>query len=414
MKLSLNSLNQHGGAIVDFNDKLIKVTSTADDINYSSINAFSNNFNTEQMKSIHSFINFVLPYISYNGKVLGLDAIKNIETVYGGSFGMTLTLEDFIIKISRANSPDDINNHVKEISNLEYLFDKSVPTPDSLNQYLGFISSKKYADLEKYNKYAGNLNIYTNIFDSSIFTINESDLMRVNTNLTNDDYLKNKFLDNMVIIFFKKEDMSLSDFIRQNTGLTVKEKLLYANDILNDLREALTFLHQTKRVMHCDIKPDNIVATKDPVSGRYKFKLIDYGSISKIYVTGVYDLTNLVEPGMTEYFITGTKHFTKLSYLYDYHCVLFSIFILLGIKDMNNFLKIYENINNLQKGNIKGKLAIKLFIEFINKNNPLNLPSIDNLDNVTERNIIKFYKNIIVLMLVASLEKYTPIMFFYK
>jgi hypothetical protein len=100
MRLILNSLNIEGGSIIDFNNNLIKVSSTDDDINYSSIITPSNDFNTENMKSLKTFINFVLPYISYNGTLLGFDAIKNIETLNGGSFGMTLVLDNFIMKVN--------------------------------------------------------------------------------------------------------------------------------------------------------------------------------------------------------------------------------------------------------------------------------------------------------------------------
>jgi hypothetical protein len=180
MRLSLNSLNIEGGSIIDFNNNLIKVSSTDDDINYSSIITPSNDFNTENMKSLKTFINFVLPYISYNGTLLGFDAIKNIETLNGGSFGMTLVLDNFIMKVSRANNEDEKSDHVEEISNLEYIFDKTSDVPDSLNKYLGFISSKKYPEFNKYNTYVGELNIHANIFNSPLFSINEYLLMMIN------------------------------------------------------------------------------------------------------------------------------------------------------------------------------------------------------------------------------------------
>ena len=414
MKITLNSLNLTGGSIVDFNEKLIKVTSDVNGITYSSIRAGSNNFNEEQMKSIKSFINFVLPYISYNGRVLGLNAIKNIETVYGGSFGMTLTLEDIIIKVSTANNMDDKISHIKEISNLEYLFDKSVPVPETLNKYLGFISSKNYYDISKYNKYVGDLNIYTNLFELPNFTINTAELVRVNTNLNNINYLNNNILNNMVMIFLKKEDMSLSDFIRQNAGLSIKEKLSYAKDILTDLREALTFIHKTKKVIHCDIKPDNLVASRDAVTGKYKFKLIDFGSISKIRETGE---LNDAFPPMTPSFYTGTKHPSQLSYLYDYHCVILSILHLLGVTNINKLIEIYKKLSDFDNEDVTGELLILKFIEFINDKNPINLPNIDVLVNFIDPgdgDIINFYVDLIVLMKIASLQdKYTPLESFY-
>jgi serine/threonine protein kinase len=422
MKLSLNSLNIEGGSIINFNEKLIKLSSTADDINYSSINVASNSFSKEDMKSLKTFINFVLPYISYKGKPLGLDAIKNIETLYGDSFAITLVLDDFIMKVSRSGSDKETKRNIKEISNLEYLFDKTVPVPDSLNEYLGFISG--YLQLKPYSSYKGELkqSITANIFNTRLFTINEDQLMKVNKYLGNDTFLKSDFLDDMVIIFFKKEDMSLADFIEQNKSLTINEKLSYAFDILQDLKNALNFLHKTKKVMHCDIKPDNIVVTRDLTTGKYKFKLklISFESIYTINEKGQYDeRKNEDKPRITSLFYQSTLYVDNISYLYDYHCLIFSILNLLGIYNINLLLDIYNNFYNLLKiKSIHGEDVINFFIEFINtntnNNNFIKLPKLDDLNKDKDNNIIILYKYLFSLIKITSLEKYTDLSEFYK
>ena len=52
------------------------------------------------------------------------------------------------------------------------------------------------------------------------------------------------------------------------------------------MKEALTYLHVYKRIMHCDIKPENILVSMEPAIGRYKFKLTNFDSISDINPNG--------------------------------------------------------------------------------------------------------------------------------
>jgi serine/threonine protein kinase len=426
MKLSLNSFNIEGGSIIDFNNKLIKVSSANDDINYSSLDYLpANDFNQVHMKSLKKFINFVLPYISYKDKLLGIDSIKNIETLDGGSFGMTLVLDDFVMKVSRATDSDEKETIVDEIKSLENIFEKYFGRiPYSLNKYLGFISSKKYPDLEAYNTYQGDLNIYANIFDfhSGLFTIHEEQLMEINTRLANDDYLKNDFLDDIVIIFFEKEQMNLTDFIKETNAFPIMQKLSIAYNLFDHISTALQFLHQTKRVMHSDIKPANIVVTRDE-SGYYQFKLIDFGGTAKINDNGKYGKLNedgtlaahLISPDLYQ----DTRYEGNLSYLYDYQCLIFSVFNFLGIdnyaKDM--LVKIdsfYSSLISKEK-NIKGKEVINLFISHINSNIPsLGLPNVEDLDINANKYILVLYMHLFSYIKVVFSGDYIDLRNVYK
>jgi serine/threonine protein kinase len=405
MKLNLNSLNQKGGAIINFYDKLIKINSNKDDISYQSIDVDSNKFYPEEILSLQTFINFVLPFISYNGKTFGLDSIKNIETINGGSFGMTLAINDIIIKVSAIKKQNDIIEHITEIRNLVKIFDKKKSIPESLNKYFGFISSKKYRDLEEFNKYDGDLNIFSDLFFNSPFELKSDKMFSLATRFRKREYLETDFLDNFILIFLKKEDMNLSEFTQTIfPKLTDSEKIFHANNMLNDMKVALEFLHNNISVLHADIKPDNIVTTKNDSTGTYKFKLIDFGSAREIKPSG--EIETKVLPPVTGHYYFDTIHENinktiGLTYLYDYHCVIFSILELFGL-ERERILQLYKEVFELVKGDSKNDELINKFINAINKDGH-KLPTLDKFEREKYTYAFSFFKDLISYMYVSSM-----------
>ena len=71
-------------------------------------------------------------------------------------------------------------------------------------------------------------------------------------------------------------DGSLKNFIDQNKGKFIPEKdILY---IFSQICSALTYIHE-KRVVHRDIKPDNILFKEE--AGEIIWKLTDFGASVK-------------------------------------------------------------------------------------------------------------------------------------
>jgi serine/threonine protein kinase len=413
MKLNLNSLTQRGGVIINFNDKLIKVNDKENDIMYKSLISGSNEFKYKEMKSLYTFINFVLPYISFNGKNLGLDSIKNIETVGAGTFGVTLIYDDLAIKIMtspEAKIRDE--NQYKEIDNLENISDISNPPPDSIIKYYGFISNKNFAKLSKFNNYTGNLNVYSNLFSNPLFKFNESEYLKTEDTLKIDPNIKSLFLDKLVIIFLEKGDMDVYNYLLANTELLITEKIKLSSVLLNNMIKALEYLHG-RRLVHCDIKLDNIIIKQDKTTGQLLFKLIDFGSITKIddngYIVG--DIRTLHIARTRDYYI-NTFHDANITYLYDYYCVILTIFQILGVNrhNFNQIGLIKSKLIDLKKKCIKGMSFLNEIIKFINDLLAINLPLPESLPSSEEKkNIIKFYAEFIkYLNLSYVVDNFVP------
>ena len=388
MTLNLNSLKQTGGVIINnqFSNRnsLLKVIENGENISYQNVDTYSNNFDMMQLKSIKVFINFILPYISYKGKKLGLDSIKNIETLYGGSFGMTIVYNDLVIKISKSTKNND-SDHVKEISGLENLFKNTpdVPSPpDTLSKYYGFMCNKKTLNLAKYSMYSGNMNIYTNLFANLLFQIDEKEIFENAKILGGEAFLTSDFLDRMVIIFLERDDMNLSNFIEKvcNTATPV-EKIQYLKYFLTDMREALNYLHRKRFLIHCDIKPDNIVVTK-LLTGGYKFKLIDFGSL-----TPLDKKTGIAIPGSnpprTPVFNADTYHEKIISFAYDEYCIMFSALMMVGLG------LTYDNIfvNNISNDAYKQKYVDGIKLPIILNN------IIDKINSKYPKALLLKYEN---------------------
>jgi len=378
MTLKLNSLSQNGGVIINnvlspYNP-LLKTNIKGDNLIYSSINTASNTFGEEHLKSIKVFINFILPYITYKGKKLGLESIKNIETLYGGSFGMTIVYDEIVIKISRSYKNND-RGHVAEIKSLENLFKNNAPgappPPNTLSKYHGFMCNKGSTQLNAFSTYKGAMNILTNLFTNPLFAIDEKEIFLNAHTLGGETFLTTDFLNTMVVIFLEKDSMNLSKF---NTdimqGLTSIEKMEMVCDFLKNMTSALNYLHRKKFLIHCDIKPDNIVVS--PLStGGYIFKLIDFGSLTQINKKTGESLVNLDRIPRTRVFYEETFHEARLTFAYDEYCVLFSALMMLGIGYNSILVNELAEIAHTMKtnGNTNPQIANEI-ITTINRNNP--------------------------------------------
>jgi serine/threonine protein kinase len=176
------------------------------------------------------------------------------------------------------------------------------------------------------------------------------------------------------------------------------------------MTEALKYLHEERNLMHSDIKPDNIVVTKNTTpaenkDGEYIFKLIDFGGVVPIdKKTGIQSYGKL--PTRSPLYYVKTFHEGTISYMYDDYCVLYSALIFLGLPRHDN-----EFVNELsglafdeKQKSIKPVEVLKIIINKINSKYPtMNLPEWDSLTD-DELKIKAAYKLLTAYILTSPIK----------
>jgi serine/threonine protein kinase len=184
-------------------------------------------------------------------------------------------------------------------------------------------------------------------------------------------------------------------------NLSPVEKMEIVQIFLNDMTEALNYLHRSRLLIHCDIKPDNIVVSKVP-TGSYKFKLIDFGSL-----TNIDKMTGIAVPGSnpprTEPFFKETFHENTLSFAYDEYCVLFSALMMLGIGYNFRFVnQIAEVAYTMMIKRDKNSQIVNEIINRINKNNPRTIARLLKFEDSTLTSRAKEgYKSLLSFLLTT-------------
>jgi hypothetical protein len=390
-----NLLNKKGGALVfnEFNDdvsSLLKTKTQGDLIKFEKPMGQSNNFTKQQKKDIQIITNFILPFVSYKGKKLGYDFIKEVQTFGAGTFGTAIAYDNLLIKIMIRNP--DSNAEIEEINILENLFNTSseVP-PDTMSKYLGFISGKNIIELKKFDTYKNDeLNLISNLFNKPDFKIlNNSEIhnkilsmYRNNTDaefIESKKYLHDTFFSGMMLTFFEKEDGDMDKFIAEICPkISIEEKVLASIDFFHDMYSALNFLHRIKQKFHSDVKSANAVY-KVQKDGTVKFKLIDFGTVSSLDpITG----RAIEVKGGSSFYFTGTNYYKNdklnLSYMYDYFCVLCIILEMWGLNLDNGVKIVSELMDSIYKTYIESKFdlnrCIDHLLEYCRQNFKITLP----------------------------------------
>jgi serine/threonine protein kinase len=324
-------------------------------LTYQMINNGGNKFTHNQLKSVRLLINFVLPNMTFKGQSLGKEFITNVETIGAGNFGITIYYNNLIIKVLHTSPTAYLEDIIREVKTLENIFfDKGKTPPFTLNKYYGFMAGKKMQGMfgpghgtNFFKQPSEQINLCSNLFGSAVdpnapfntgrhFSIDAENIIKNIKESTNKmvsalNYMKNNFLDEIVLIFLDKEDGDLENYIANIVPtLDNTTKLAMAKKLLVDIDIGLQFLHKQMNLMHFDIKPQNIVYKMGP-DGVPVFKIIDFGSTASIDPTT--GIAKVINPYTVNY-MDDTRHKNTKSYMYDNWCLLLSALKMLG--DLKN------------------------------------------------------------------------------
>ena len=105
-----------------------------------------------------------------------------------------------------------------------------------------------------------------------------------------------------------------------------------------DMFTALKYIHSSRKYIHNDIKPDNIVIEVGSETKPAHFQLIDFGLLRKI--------TDIKKPmpreGGTPIFYVNTIYEKLTNIFYDWHCILLSVLMMLGFNIETNVYSVNE------------------------------------------------------------------------
>jgi hypothetical protein len=409
-----NKYEKLKGGVIVFNNistesgnlnTLLNTYQSGENLIYSQQMMMGNSFDKSQKKSIEAMINFFFANINYKEKQLGLDMIKEINTLGSGSFGTTISYNDLIIKIYPYKQIYEIH---KEIENLENIFHTGIVVPDSINKYYGFISGKNILNLLKYNSFDNTqFNFVTNLFNNPLFKFNIDKFI---TKITKIDpklktFFQNEICNNLIFTFHEKADNDLGEFINVISLMSPVQKLQTITKLILDINTGLKFLHKNLNSGHFDIKLENIVYKIQP-DGTYNFQIIDFGSIYKLNLDGKAIDQNII---YTPTYYNNTIHVGNFTYTYDYFCLGACVMqLLLGIyNDMNE----YNNIIDIaylffERNNSDINLTIDNFITNVNSINSIyNLP-----DAKSNPELYNDYKIVLkILFLGGQKPNYIPL-----
>ena len=418
-------LQKKGGALIfnDYNDTpqkvLLKTKMEGDNLKYSIPSGASNNFTVEEKKNLEIMTNYILPHISYKGKKLGYNFVKNVETFGAGTFGVAIAYDNLIVKVMKVKYSLTIPLATKEILILEELFNTpgQVP-PENLSKYYGFIADKSIAELKTFDTYnKTDIKITSSLFTKPEFKIDDFKDIIVNLNRTftskddktqrPGDYLKTNFFDNMILAFFDKEDGDIDKFIEEICPtLSIEQKVLATKDFFEDISWGLDFIHRVKKQFHADIKSANLVYKRQP-DGTFKFKIIDFGSLMPIDPVTGKGTINVA----TSFYYKGTNYFKSgigfnFSYMYDYFCTLCVVLEIWGAKvnDISAVCSIMNGLYDFYRSKKNMDVLIEGLIIFVKKYYLIDLP----LPNPSKPQIKETYELLIPFFIQGNIPTGTP------
>lgn len=279
------------------------------------------------------FIKYIYPFIKRykNGPILGTKIITDFKLINDGAHGVTFRIQNILIKIFK-NTKKSTAIKIAEIENIYKIFynddhTKSI-VPKQINNFIGFITN----DLNvfnkinvKKNKSLINSNIFTNLLSDRISSRDMHSFQKKNNFSSTSNPIYNfTFITSLVLEF---EEFEIIQYVSKYVNVSNINN--FVNDFINDMYIALRYLHHDKKMIHNDIKYENIVTSFDSELNRYIFKIIDFGLADIVHTPT--DIVKVDTTYGTPLFYNGTIFKSYRSFLYDWYCILITIFDLLNL-----------------------------------------------------------------------------------
>jgi serine/threonine protein kinase len=429
----------NGGSVMfsyyNGNYNIVKKNINQNDISFKSLHNTPTTFNISDHAVVELFINVVLSCITINNSKLTPTIADNAQYLSSGAFGSTFIIDNYILKIvhmTQLSNATEIKNMLltnrypqyfcplycvithndsmmKHLTNDTYVNNEfqiycplaSSIDSTSLTNKLSSVRSDVHntqSNLCFLIMEKGNYDVL--MFERSIFTMPISDIL----DYTNIHHI---MVNNIRVDY--KSNMYPSELV-----------LMYASKMLNDLLRAVYVLNTDCHLLHCDIKPDNIMIMPNIANTLPQFKLIDFGSANPLPSNE--ELYSVVELGTLQ-FLDGLNLFSKNTYgetmyttLYDYYRVFTSVTSFMHIVYLSSdplihyALKIcdpYDATKNKLLSQLKKDELISMLLSHYSK-------IIGNITNPTiYYEISKLFNIIIILSQIPYLLRGDTSMIFY-
>jgi hypothetical protein len=284
------------------------------------------------------FIKFIFPFIRKydNGPILGINLCNDIKVVDSGGNGIALRSQNILLKIFKNSRRS--KSVIRELKNLYKIFynnkNKRILVPKQINNFIGYITN----DINVISTLNTNknklLDNYVLCTDMKTRRISKKDMISFH-NETKKMTRSEIDYDNILVtsLVLEYEEYQSMNYVKKYINKNNMNKFLF--DFINDMYAALYFLHYDRKMIHNDIKYENIVTSYDSHSKRYIFKLIDFGHTQSV------DTREKIIPIKGDYGTTicynGTIFKKYRSFLYDWHCIFVTIFDLCQLTRENCF-----------------------------------------------------------------------------
>lgn len=345
-------LKQKGGSIVYdpliCGNSLLKQSIEDGKLVYYKVPGKGNDFTREQKNDIEVFVNFILPHFKLDtGQTIGTDAIKYLEVMGAGTFGVTVYYKHILMKILKLNF-ENIDIIANEINAVSYLFfdtngnPKSVP--EQLNKVIGYLTSNRelnnkilYKKINpEFDKYSLYMNLPPNNLDlHDVYHSVENIIPQENFKLMK---------GNIAVMFLVKEDMDLIEYMEIFDRLSSQNKYTVSKKYWQDMYIALHYLNFQEKTIHGDIKLENIVVKFNSLQNNLDitFKLIDFGVLRKID-----NINDVIQhrAGTPVYY--GDVFEYNTSVVYDWYCTLIAYLLMTKFLTIRNGEVILEYDNTI-------------------------------------------------------------------
>lgn len=334
------------GGSLSFINEIVKPIEINNQTHYKSFGTQSTKFTDEQRQTIHNLIDYILPNLVMNGTNFTKDEIDGIEVMGAGTFGVTIYINDLLIKIVRMGdftNEDLISNELETLHNIFISTHVIVKGKENLSEYYGYLTSndivgKKMDTID--NHIMSSPKLYNTHGIHSTFSETSQ---KISINLDN---IKEKlhFSTDMVFLFMDKSSKDVITFLsdvkkhifnqqedydklkgspqEQSAALRLdklRDNYIYMiKQFVWQIFDGINYLHKLNYI-HNDIKLENtVVKRRISIKREMLFQIIDFGLATKLQPG-----TDILQQGNfgTLPYYKNSIFETRRSFLYDWHCM---------------------------------------------------------------------------------------------